>query len=125
LGATKDLRLFPLSYVRTADSQICFHKRLGIGTAEEREAEAKKIGDQWSFVARTHQTLDEVTPGSSWPAPASSTTSYKADLRVLEICTPAPEITSAARFLTIAAVSKEHAYNNFILIWDFAGKRKE
>jgi hypothetical protein len=125
LAATKDLRLFPLSYLRTADGQICFHKRLAIGSASERQAEADRIGKQWSFVARTHVTLDEIAPGAPWPPPVSSTVTYKEELRVAEICTPAPSVTPETQFLTVSMVSKEQSYESFLLIWDFTGKPKE
>ena len=125
LGATKDLRLFPLAYVRSTASEICFEKRLGIGSDEERKAEADSIGKEWSFVAAGHASLDEIAPGTKWPAPGPSTTNYKAEDRVLEVCMPAPALAPATRFLTVSVVSRNHDYNSYILVWDFTGKLKE
>lgn len=132
LAATKDLRLFPLLFVRSDDTQMCFHKAPQIGSPAEKEQEAAEVAARWTFVARSHRSLDEITPGSAWPAPGKSTAIYKTPEKdpsvaaaVLEICTPAPAVDADTRFLTITAVDKDHDYNNFILVWDYEGKLKQ
>jgi hypothetical protein len=132
LAATKDLRLFPLTFVRDDGTQICFHRTPFIGSAAEKEKDSADVAARWTFVARSHRSLDEIAPGSAWPPPGKSTAIYKTPEKdpsvpaaVLEICTPTPPVDAETRFLTVTAIDKDHDYNNFILVWDYEGKLKQ
>lgn len=125
------------------NARICFEVRARDVSAADVAKEADQLRTNYAYVVGTHASLDEWNEASPWPTPTpansldsvvprKSTAAQRHDhgeahegTPTIELCGPAPQITDSTNFLSVSAVQANHPENNYVLIWDFKGQRKE
>jgi hypothetical protein len=132
-----------VTFGRIEGTQICFEMNARVGNDVEVQRELYQLSTKYKLVVGTHASLDDWKKGTPWPSPTAANTLGKVTPRkndgrqrydhkdpnvegspTVEFCGPSPTITETTKFLTVAVLVDGHPEENYLLIWDFAGKRR-